>query len=276
MRVFFQIVIIFITTILIGCGKSALKKNVHSNNTDSTKTTNSTDKNNLSPKKDSVFIDPSGEEVITAGIDTSQIVIDTILHYTSYKLIVSKEKFDANKHKLTTDDLEFNPLTIYIVRNDNDSVVYKQKFEENQFVSPYSFKEKNLHYISLSIYSGGSGYMSTIYRVELEGTPTLQPVFNYSELTSYMFSTDGSQILVMQGIWEMGDDSDESHFSDHKYDISIVELSKNKTETKSISITSNKYPSADYDFSSKKLFNMINQKEPQTLKGYNFDKFPTK
>lgn len=276
MRIFFQIIFIFTTTILIGCGKTAVKKNVHSNNTDSTKISDPDIKNNSSQKRDSATIDPSGEEVITAGIDTSEMFIDTILHYTSHKLIVSKEKFDATKHKLTADDLEFNPLIVYIVRNDNDSVVYKQKLEENQFVSPYSFKEKNLQYISLSIYSGGSGYMSTIYRVELEGTPTLQPVFNYSELTSYMFSTDGSQILVMQGIWEMGDDSDESHFSDHKYDISIVELSKNKTETRSISITSNKYPSADYDFSAKKLFNMINQKEPQTLKGYNFDKFPTK
>ena len=276
MRVFIRIVFIFTTIISIGCGKTAVNKNIIPNNTDSSKTKNINNNTNLLSQKDSVTISPSGEEVITAGIDTSLIVIDTILHYPNYKLIVSKEKFDASKHKISADDLEFNPLIIYIVRNDNDSVVYKQKLEENQFVSPYNFKEKNLHYISLSIYSGGSGYMSTIYRVELEGTPTLRPIFNYSELTSYMFSTDGSEILVMQGIWEMGDDSDESHFSDHKYDISIVEISNNKTETRSISITSNKYPSADYDFSSKKLFNMIYSKEPQTFKGYNFDKFPTK
>jgi hypothetical protein len=78
----------------------------------------------------------------------------------------------------------------------------------------------------------------------------------------------------MQGIWDMSDNGDESHFSDHRYEVSAVDLTSNKYQVKALGVTQAKYPCADLDFSSEKLFKQLVQKEPQIFKGFSLEKYP--
>jgi hypothetical protein len=270
MRVFKQILFIFLSILWVGCGKMAASKKPGNDSTDSTTHLSTGDSNPSLVKKNNLVKDPSGQEIISSVLDTSLLFIDTMLQVQDYKIAVVREKYDAQHKLYSADDRAYNPIQLFILQN--DSVTYKEKFEENNFDN---LKTSPTHaYITLVSFGGGSGYVATIYHVNLEGSEIFKPVISYSELTSVLFSSDYQELLVMGGIWEMSDESEETHFSDHAYEISVVDLSKNKFETNIVSKTRKKYPSIDYDFTSEKLFQAIHQKEPQCFKGINLDKYP--
>lgn len=267
-----HILIAILLSIFFSCGGKSTSENSSSNNKENLV------KNNIDEeiKTDSVHSDKiasleSGQTISLP--DTHYVIIDTSLQIENYKILFTKEKFDGNQKRISADDLEYNSYTVYIYQSRGDSVVFKKQFDENQFVSTRSFTEKKTHYIILSNFSGGSGYVSTVYKLNMGVTPSFQTVFQYSELTSSMFSNDGSQLLIMQGVWDMRDESDESHFSDHKYEIQTVDLNHTSFKRETIGYTVHKYPSADYDFSAEKLFKQIHQKEPQVFKQIKLDKY---
>jgi len=255
---------------LTGCGKTMPKNQKPDQKNNSKKTVSQETKNNQST--DTSYIDPSGEEIVL-GVDTNQFHVDTMVTIGEVKLVVGKNKKGPNGQNLSIDDLEFEPIIVSFYAIENDSMIYREKFEENQFVHFYKFQNNTLHYISLSSYGGGSGYTSTIYKIQTSAKPELKPVMHYEELTSYMFNKEGTEIIRMQGIWDMSEESDESHFSDHRYEISVLNILENKTSEKHISTTIHKYPSADVDFSSKKLLGLIRAKEPQVFEGTKLDTY---
>ena len=183
--------------------------------------------------------------------------------------------YNAEHKKYTREDHDFTPVTVYIINQEKDSVVFRQQFNENQFVKRFSFKEKTINYISLSEYSGGSGFISTIYRVNTEEHPSLTEILSYNELSFYTFSKDGSELLVLQGIWDMSDAEDESHFSDHRYEIGILNLSRPNGKLISQGITQQKYPSYDYETTTEMLIQTIHKKEPTVFKTVDLNKYAT-
>jgi hypothetical protein len=260
-------------SLIIGCGKTSHSKKKSSSQNDS----NSVENPNVDTLSNRLLtnnIDPSGEETTLKVLDTSNLFVDTIISLQQNDIVITKAKYDANDKKYSIDDQDFNPITIYIINRSNDSIIFHKEFEENQFVSHFSFQDKSINFISLSIFSGGSGYVSNIYKVELSQPPFLEIAVTYSELTSYLFNKEGSQILIMQGIWDMSDNGDESHFSDHRYEVSAVDLTTSKYQAKALGVTQAKYPCADMDFSAEKLFKQLVQKEPQIFKGFNLEKYP--
>lgn len=256
----------------MGCGKkpvsennsNANKENFVQNNID--ESVNDNIESNEQKKRDE-----AGQ--ILSLPDTHYTNIDTSIQIDQYRILFTKEKFDASQKRISADDMEYNSYTVFISKSPGDSVIYKKLFDENQFVNTRSFKDKQTHYIILSNFSGGSGYVSTVYKLSLGKSPQFETVFQYSELTSSLFNADGSQILIMQGIWDMRDESDESHFSDHKYEIQTVDLNNPEFKRETIGYTIHKYPSADYDFSAEKLLKQIHQKEPQVFKNIKMEKY---
>lgn len=271
-RLISHIVFFMLLGIFSGCGNKPSSQ--HSNN-DSTE--NLVQNNIDEPVKDEVDDDQNKslkESGQTLSLpDTHYVHIDTMLHIENCNVVLTKEKFDASQKKYSADDVFYNSFTLYIQQSNGDSILFKKLLDENQFISQRSFKEKQTHYIILSSFSGGSGYVCTVYKLNIGKTNTMQSVFQYSELTSTLFSSDGSQVLIMQGIWDMRDESDESHFSDHKYEIQTVDLNHPEFKRETIGYTVHKYPSADYDFSAEKLLKQIHQKEPQVFKNLKMDKY---
>jgi hypothetical protein len=247
---------------------------------------NGEQENNPKEKKDILKVDsgnqqttasvnPSGEEILPAKIDSTSVIIDTSFAITTYEIVVTKDMYDAEHKKYTTDDHDFTPVTVYIVNKEKDSVVFRKKFNENQFVKRFTFKDQSINYISLSEYSGGSGFISTIYKVNIGAEPSLTEILSYNELSFYTFSKDGSELLVMQGIWDMSEAEDESHFSNHRYEIGTMSLTKPNSELISQGITQQKYPSYDYETTTEMLIQIIHKKEPGVFKTVDLNKYAT-
>jgi len=214
------------------------------------------------------------KEVKVEKLDMESLLIDTTLYLSNYHMIIGKEKFNTSKEPYTSDDLEFNSIVIYFTLKDNDSVVLKKTFEENQFVKLVTFKEKNTQYISLSNYTGGSGFQSTLYQIKLNEKPSFVKVLSYNELTFYTFSKDGSELLYLQGNWDMSEAEDESHFSDHRYTIATIGLGERTPGNDILHGTSKqKYPSYDYETTTEMLIQTIHKKEPDLFKDIMLGKY---
>lgn len=224
-------------------------------------------------KKDTIKNNPSGKNDII-DFDKNTLVIDTTLYLNNHHIIIGKEKADpVTKKEYSKDDLEYNSVIIYFTKQENDSVVLKKQFDENWFARINTFSGSDASFITLISYGGGSGYVANIYKMEFAPTPQFIEVASYNELSSVIFSKDGSQLLIMNGIWYMSDESDEAHFSDHRYEISVVDLKSNKFRRTTTGSTTNKYPSMDEEFNAEKLLNQIYQSEPNVFKGIDLDKY---
>src|SRR5687767_1064867 len=260
-RIYHMLIAIGFSGWMMSCGNSS-----GVNNATSEKNINS-NKNQLSEKTDTnknvqVLQDESKKEMVETKFDPSLFIADTTLYLNKYHIIIGKEKFDISKKEYTEDDLEFNPIVIYFTLTKNDSVVLKKKFEENSFASITSFPHTSTNYFTLVSFYGGSGYEATIYKIEFEEDPRFVEVASYNELSSTIFSKDGTELLIMDGIWDMSANGDEGHFSEHKYVINTIDLTNNKGKRTPSGTTSGKYPSMDLDFSSEKLLRQIHQTEP--------------
>jgi hypothetical protein len=258
---------------MVSCGNSV------SINQPSEKKENNNQEKNIVEKKDT-FTDENNpaknksEEEELIQFDANAFLTDTTLYLDNYHIIIGKEKFDATHKAYKPDDIEFNQLIIYFTQKDNDSVILKKTFEENQFVKMFSFKEKNTTYISLSSYSGGSGFTSTIYQIKLDEKPTFIEIFNYNELTFYTFNKDGSELLYLQGIWDMTEAAEEAHFSDHCYSIGTISLTPNGATHEVIhGKTKQKYPCYDYETTTEMLVQVIHKNEPTVFKTIDLNKY---
>lgn len=271
-RFTYHINFLFLLVSIMGCGKKPGPEN-NSNSNKENFVQNNIDESLEDERKNKQQQKLNEAGQILSLPDTHYTKVDTSIQIDNYHILFTKEKFDASQKRISADDMEYNPYTVFISKSPGDSVIYKKLFDENQFINTRSFKDKQTHYIILSNFSGGSGYVSTVYKLSLGKSPQFEIVFQYSELTSSLFSSDGSQVLIMQGIWDMRDESDESHFSDHKYEIQTVDLLHPGFKIETIGYTVHKYPSADYDFSAEKLLKQIHQKEPQVFKNLKMDKY---
>lgn len=129
-------------------GKKPTKENTNPKNENTTTVKkdgpikNSNKKNNL--KDSSVLADSK------IDLDTTEIHIDTILSFSNSKLVVTHEKFDINHKRLSMDDMYYNPLTIYLLDSNNDSIMYKSKYEENVFDRILTFDNSGVKLSSFS------------------------------------------------------------------------------------------------------------------------------
>ncbi len=262
---------------LLGCGKTALKGDPNSTNTNI--------ENNVDEKNKKPVIKDKGNRNSTTtadlkNIDTNLFRIDTVLAVPNYQLALTKERYNADKKKISEDDQWFNPITIYVIKTENDSIVYKQKFDENQFVTTFSFRNNSENYITLSSNGGGSGFISNLYRIETGKLIQFKNIFTYSELSYYSFNTDNTEILCLHGIWDLFHESEdgeigETHFADHAYDIITVNLNEAEPSPISHGVTKLKYPSEDSGTTFGELLNLIQKKEPKLLKGIHVEKYGT-
>lgn len=264
--------------VVIGCGKKPAKENPNPQNENLPTVIkdgpikNTNNKNN--PKDSTLTVG------LIKSIDTNKIRIDTLVWFGNYELAITHEKFDSNKKRLSLDDMYFNPITIYVIKKETDTVVYKKSFEENQFVTTFSFQNNTDNYISLSTFGGGSGFVSTMYKFEFEKSIEFKKVFTYGELTYFSFNRDGSEILSLGGIWDLfaeGNEGEinETHFADHAYEVTTIDLSGKEPKTILHGTTKYKYPSEDSGTTVFELFHLIQKKEPATCKNISLDKYPT-
>jgi len=266
-------IIVFLTLpiLLWSCGSAQKNDNNNIDNKSSTKNKNNGTKNNVVKNDTLKNTTDNKKEIIQ--FDKSTLVIDTTLYLNVHHIIIGKEKIDpVTKKEYSKDDLEYNPVIIYFTKKDNDSVILKKKFDENWFAKITSFQNDESNYITLISYGGGSGYVANIYKMDFS-SPGFIEVASYSELSSVVFSKDGNQLLIMNGIWDMGDEIEESHFSDHRYQVSIVDLSNHKFKRTTTGTSIKKYPSMDEEFTSEKLLKEISENEPQVFKGIDLDKY---
>jgi hypothetical protein len=259
----------------ITCGGKPAQKNIEKDNSDTVAEKKSSANNNPNNKNNISIVDPSGEVLEIKGIDTSEFMIDTVLKLSGYKIIVAKNKYHVEHKKISKDDSWYNPLTMFVENETGDSVIYSKKFEENQFVTTYSFKDHTRNYITLSTSGGGSGFLSTIYKIETDKSFRLNTLASYNELCYYTFDKQGDELLLLQGIWAMfaegSDDMGETHFADHVYDVVTIDLSTGKSTAHGT--TRNKYPSEDSGTNPMELLKLIQKKEPKVCKNINMDAY---
>ncbi len=265
------LLLLFMSVLIGGCGKNPVKENQGAVK-DPTKNDQSI--GDPSTKKNKDRNKPPIK--VVKNIDTAHVFIDTLLSVSECSIAVTHDRLDANKKEISNDDRFYNPITIYILKN--DSVVHHQKFEENMFdrIITYHSSDPTFSYMALMTFGGGSGYLIDWYKFSLNTKPYFLKICTYNELASYVFSTDGKELLVLQGIWDF--DEDETHFEEHRYQILKYNLSKPGSEPVIEETTIGKYPSLfeGGGAPASTLIELIKEKEPDVLKQIDLSKYSFK
>jgi len=228
--------------------------------------------NNNTCKKDT-----GTTKVIDVGrydIDTSikGVNIDGQLFTFSY---VKQEKAASAKAGDEDDEDDNAFVGILAVNEATNKVVYNAPLSsEPRYImfkagnAPLSDKGK-LYLETLEAY-GGSGYAVNLYQVKLAGDSlVLSKILRYGELSCVQCNGDGSEMLVLNGIWDM--DAEESHFGGHRYNLKHYHYTgagyiMNAGDSL---VTKGKY----YGEEIGEVISQINEKEPRLLKKVNFAGF---
>ena len=211
-------------------------------------------------------------------------IVDTVyanvdIDGSMYTITVYKDKYDED-HELRSeseDGLRYSPTRFVITKKADGTVVFNQKFTENQY---QLFKKDTLGfnlpgklYLSLITEAVGSGYGATLYRVNMgvSGKIELIKAFEYGELSCFAINKDDNGFLKLTGDWNF--DEHETHFEQHRYQVSKYDWKDGKYMETKIGKTKEKYVSTADAPSVKELLQEIYTNEPQLMQGIQTDNY---
>lgn len=212
---------------------------------------------------------------------TETKINNVVIGGSQFSIRVLRDKYDEHLKEFseepqTLDEYEFtqSPITIVISKNSDNHPLYIKRFDHEPDDYPYlNYKfykgeNQNLNkqgrlYFRISKGYGGSGSQCATYYIDyLRGQISLSNLFNSScELFYDVYSQNDKEILLLKGIWG----TDESHFGNHRYNITKYTYENGQFNKKEIGQTKYKYSSLDENKTISQILREIKTKETLLL-----------
>ena len=167
------------------------------------------------------------DELLKIYSDSTAFIADKVLKNVEidnvqFTIMTFRDKLNDNREKFNL--IDESPLTVIMINNNNNKVIYVKKFDFDQLYMSYLFHKWDNQplnkygklYFEVFTNSGGSGSINKMYFFNYkEGAIHLNEIFESNELSFAVFNSDNN-ILLLEGIW----DKDEGHFDKHRFEIS--------------------------------------------------------
>ena len=173
-----------------------------------------------------------------AKTETRQLNIDTIFHFNSagknYQLMITLDSVETEYGMV-------DHTTAWLIR-DADTL-FRKTYEFNntgEFLQP----TEGEYWLALYNSGGGSGYTGQLFHIETSPEAKLTPVMKLNELSYWSIGRNGTSVLSLDGIWNMGnpdDDSFEAHFSPHQQSVALYSLQGDSVSYRGLGTTKGKY-----------------------------------
>jgi hypothetical protein len=212
-------------------------------------------------------------------VDSSRYKLDTVFEQVevdSQKLTIALMRAKWDEHLQAFDTSLASPVSLAIFTDSASQHLYFKSFESepddypNCIPTLFKANGTSLHAPGPLLLSrekgyGGSGSIYQLYWIQVDGkTAGLVPVLKTSGELSYpYFLKKGQQILLFEAIWNM--EQGEAHFSDHRIQITRIDLVKNQPVQQILAVTERKYQLPDNDSTAKAFIDQFKQKEPRFL-----------
>ncbi|OYU54177.1 MAG: hypothetical protein CFE25_16210 [Chitinophagaceae bacterium BSSC1] len=216
---------------------------------------------------------------LTSFVDTSIFSIDTIFNQVqidSQKVSIGLFRAKLDEHRHSFDSSLARPVSLAIFKDSTKQLLYLKTFEaepdDYPFVVANLFKANNVKlqnvgplFFSLEKSYGGSGSNYQLFWIQsLDQNFHLLPLYKgIGELSYPYFLKLGNEILVFEAEWNM--EQGEAHFSEHRIQITRIDLENKKPVQQFLGKSTNKYFLPDSDLSAKALIVQLKQKEPLFL-----------
>lgn len=184
-----------------------------------------------------------------------------------FKIVILSDKQSEYMNPYPDVDYDYDdhaPKTLLFYDLETDSLVYAKKFDGSNptFRKPNgAFNEEGKVYLSWFSSGGGSGYTVSTHLVSLNRNQEIDfdLLYRFGELSYLLFNKNDEEILELSGIWGMGED--ETHFSDHNYDVILHKHSTRGIKTEHLGTTTKQYSSGDQSLPSPELLQLIYEGE---------------
>ena len=202
-----------------------------------------------------------------------------------FTIFVTHDRYDEHHRlysKYEEGEVAFTKLTITIVDERNNAVIYSGIQKENEFKIVKSGNRKlsdpGKLFLELSASYGGSGFSGDLFMVYLDGNKiSLIPVFPYSTLSYIVFSNDDNEILLMNGIWDSNPkEPHEAHFANHRYDLLKYTCQDKNFVENNLGRTIYKYSSLDANEDQNEILHDIMSKEPNLTRALDIRNYDRK
>jgi hypothetical protein len=214
-------------------------------------------------------------------VDTGLYVIDTTITHVYidggyFTILVFHNKYNEDHELNSKDEYSFPPLTINILDENTNKIVYARAQKENEFsffkTGGHKMRDAGKQFLALREFYGGSGFAGKLCLVSKSNERiNLIPITTYSVLSFINFTKDGNEILLLHGNWDM--DSGETHFSKHRYNLYKYSFQADHYVEDSLGRTKYKYASLDDLIDVRDLMQEIKEKEPGFFKSVDINKF---
>lgn len=230
------------------------------------------------------------------SIDLNQFKVDSVINTVNiqdqmYSIILLRDKYNEQLIPFEVGNSgpgvwlpEQAPLTIMIVNKANGDLVYYKKLELSndgypsinwQLVKGQERKlaQKGNLLLSLDKSYGGSGSTNFLYLIDRteKGFILLKLFSSIGELSDFIVANNDQELISISGIWNIKEN--ESHFSEHRYQIKKIAFKGGKIETINLGTTSNKYPCIDEKNTCLSLLSSIIKKESVFAKSIQINKY---
>jgi hypothetical protein len=220
--------------------------------------------------------------------DTTIFKIDTsinniLIDGKQFSLKVLRNKFDKHFNKFSAEKEPSyfqSPITVIFTNNADGKVVYLKKFDfglNNYPLLNYNFykgQSQNLNkngrfYFMLNKRYGESGSQNITYSINFNNNKInfIELCRTSGEYSYILYNKNDNEIIVLDGIWNTKEN--ESHFANHRYNITKYTYRGNNFDKKLIGKTTFKYSSLDDYRPPEQIIIDIKIKEPLLLKSFN-------
>lgn len=207
------------------------------------------------------------EEVVAAD-STVPVHVDTsfvFLHNND-----SCELLLAKRESIDNDGVITEKIFSWITHGKD--TVFRASFNFNT-IGKYDAVDGGRNYLQLINDGGGSGYTGVLlYLNTSRKEPFIDAVSDFSELSKWIYSTDGNSVLMAHGLWTLTDmdaPDAETHFSAHRQVLFLYDVNVTPRTEKELGPTKNKYELIDGE----NTFEDLRKSEPQFDTLVNWEKF---
>ncbi len=221
------------------------------------------------------------DEQLNTYSDTTTFITDTVLNNVEidnvqFTIMSFRDKLDEHREKFKF--VTESPLTVVIINNNSNKIVYIKKFDFDHLYLYYSFHKwgnQSLNnfgklYFEINTNAGGSGSSGKIYFFNFKnGIMNLNNIFDFNELSYTVFNKNDNEILLLEAIWSEG----ESHFEKHRYTISKYTCSNEYFSKNLIGQTKFKYASYNDEQPIHQTLSEIKLNEPILMESLYLDNY---
>ena len=204
--------------------------------------------------------------VFTDSTHTDTVIHDINIEGHLYDITVLSDLYDSKYHLITDENDVIRPLTIIISAKENNKMVFKKRFPQNEFIFTKrpgaQLSDNGRLYVSLRENTRAPGMASIFYCIVPDGKGDMSfiKIMEYGEQSCIAINKNDSDVFRLAGDWNF--DAEEGHFAEHRRKVYKYVLENGKYTEMKLGETTHKYSSEE---TMKDMVKEITEKEPQAL-----------